>query len=155
MGKFKDKIFKFMYGRYGTDQLYNFISIFVLISLALEWILSFFIGANPIGAIILYAIITLNLVLIIWSMFRCFSRNIYKRRRENEIYLKARGAVKRFFTGNTSTKTKRGPRDGGGYIYRDCTKCGNTLRLPYKAGKNAVRCPKWSHRFFVKAKKMK
>lgn len=155
MGKFRDKMYKFMYGRYGADQLYNFISIFVLISLVLEWILSIFIGKYFVGAIILYVIITLNLVLIIWSIFRCFSRNIYKRRRENEIYLKARSAVRRFFTCNTSKKTKRGPRDSGGYIYRDCTKCGNTLRLPYKAGKNAVRCPKCSHRFFVKAKKMK
>lgn len=155
MGKFKEKMYRFMYGRYGTDELYSFISILVLVLLALEWILSIFIGKYLVGAIILYVIITLNLVLIIWSVCRCFSKKIDKRRRENQAYLRARRAVKRFFSFNTSKGSKRGPRDGGGYIYRDCTKCGNTLRLPHKAGRNAVRCPKCSHRFFVKAKKIK
>ncbi|MBQ7358120.1 MAG: hypothetical protein IJW65_05220, partial [Clostridia bacterium] len=73
MGKFKEKMYRFMYGRYGTDELYSFISILVLVLLALEWILSIFIGKYLIGAIILYVIITLNLVLIIWSVCRCFS----------------------------------------------------------------------------------
>ena len=144
-----------MYGRYGTDELYSFISVLVLVLLVLEWVLSMFIGKYLIGALILYIIITLNLVLLIWAMFRCLSRKIDKRRRENLAYLKARRAFKRFFSFNTSKCSKHGPRDGGGYIYRDCTKCGNTLRLPYKAGRNAVRCPKCSHRFFVKAKKIK
>ena len=155
MGKFKQRMYRFMYGRYGADELYNFISVLVLVLLALEWILSFIIGGNPVGSAILFFIITFNLFLLIWSVFRCFSKNIEKRRRENAAYFKARRALKRFFSFNTSKKSKRGPGDSMVYIYRDCTKCGNTLRLPYKAGKNAVRCPRCSHRFFVKAKKIK
>lgn len=142
-----------MYGRYGTDELYTFISILVLVLLAAEWILSLLIGQTDVGAIVLLTMTVLNFVLLIWSVVRCFSKNIEKRRRQNAKYIRARRAVKRFFSGNTSKRTRLGPADGGGYIYRDCTKCGNTLRLPYKAGKNAVRCPKCSHRFYVKAKK--
>ncbi len=152
MGKFRDKIYSFMYGRYGTDELYTFISILVLVLLVLEWILSVFIGKYLVGAIILFVVITLNLALLIWSACRCFSRKIEKRRKENQVYLDARNAVKRFFIFNTSRKSKFGPKDSSEYIYRDCTKCSNTLRLPYKSGKNAVRCPKCSHRFYVKAK---
>ena len=152
MGRFRDKLARFMYGRYGTDELYTFISILVLVLLALEWILSIFIGGTRVGGVILFFMTILNLVLLIWSVVRCMSKNIEKRRRQNAAYIRMRRAVKRFFTGNTSKGTKYGPADGGGYIYRDCTKCGNTLRLPYKSGKNAVRCPKCSHRFYVKAK---
>jgi len=148
-------MYRFMYGRYGVDELYTFISILVVVLLILEWILSIFIGDSAVGATVLFFIVTLNLVLLVWSVVRCFSKKIDKRRRQNAVYLKARQAVKRFITCNTSKKTKKGPMDGGGYIYRDCTKCSNTLRLPYKSGKNAVRCPKCSHRFFVKAKKIK
>ncbi len=147
-------MYRFMYGRYGTDELYTFISVIVLVLLALEWILSFFLWKYTVGALILFLLVTFNIFLLVWSMVRCFSRKIEKRRRQNQKYLRARSSVKRFFSGNTSKKTKNGPMDGAGYIYRDCTRCSNTLRLPYKAGKNAVKCPKCGHRFFVKAKKL-
>lgn len=155
MGKFKEKLYRFMYGRYGTDALYNFLSVLVLILLIAEWILSIYTGNSTAGAIILLILTTFNLFILIWLMFRCMSRNIEKRRRENTVYLNIRNAIKRFFTRNTSSKSKRGPKDNATYIFRDCTKCSNTLRLPYKAGRNAVVCPKCSHRFFVRAKKLK
>lgn len=152
MGKFRDKMYRFMYGRYGTDELYTFISVFVLVLLVIEWVLGIFISGYTIGAIVLFMITVLNLALLIWSVVRCFSRKIEKRKRQNMAFLRARRAVVRVLTFNVSRKTSRGHRDGGGYIFRDCTKCSCTVRLPYKVGKNAVVCPKCSHRFYVKAK---
>lgn len=152
MGKFGDKMYKFMYGRYGTDELYRFISVSVLVILAIEWILSIFIGRYFVGSLILVILTVLDLALLIWSVVRCFSRKIDKRKRQNKAFLRMRRTWIRTLTFNVSKKTKHGPIDGGGYIYRDCTMCEKTLRLPYKAGKNAVVCPECSHRFYVKAR---
>lgn len=152
MGKFGDKMYKFMYGRYGTDELYRFICVAVLVLLVMEWILSIFIGKYVIGAMILFIITLFILWLLIWSVVRCFSRKIEKRKKQNKAFLRMKRTFIRTLTFNVSKKTKHGPMDGGGYIYRDCTMCSKTLRLPYKAGKNAVVCPECSHRFYVKAR---
>ena len=78
-----------------------------------------------------------------------------KRRMENAAFMKMWRGVKRFFSANTSKKTKSTNRDDAYYIFRDCTKCGCTLRLPRKVGKHRVKCPRCSHSFKVKAKEYK
>ena len=155
MGKFKEKLYRFMYGRYGTDNLYNFLSYFSLILILVDLVamvvirnaLALSIVSTVIGALIMF--------ILIWSLYRTFSKNIAKRRRENEIYIKVSRAVKRFFNRNTSKGTKTVNRDDANYVFRDCTKCSSTLRLPRRAGRNRVKCPRCSHSFYVKAKKYK
>jgi len=95
------------------------------------------------------------ILIITWSIYRSMSRNIAKRRRENEIYLKAMRGVKRFFSVNTSRSTKSFNRDDAQYIFRDCTKCGSVLRLPRRKGRHKVKCPRCSHGFYVRAGKFK
>lgn len=71
MEKFKDKLIRFMYGRYGVDQLYYalFIAYFVLmaINMFLRWPLFWL----------------LMLADLVWMIFRMFSRNHAARQREN------------------------------------------------------------------------
>lgn len=155
MSKIRAKLQQFMYGRYGADELYAFTNIFVLISAIAEAILGMFIVSKTWGFVVLIFWNILNVALIIWSMVRFFSKNIFKRKFQNRKFLSMKKGVKRFFTFNTSKRSQNGPQDGNGYIYRDCTYCGSTLRLPHKAGRNAVVCPRCSRRFFVKAKKIK
>ena len=153
--RFKEKMYRFAYGRYGTDELYSF----SMIVLAIVWIAEIIaVAVVPEGVgktvmtLVFGAIITF---LLAWTMFRMLSKNIARRRRENQIYLRARRAIARFFSFNTSTRTHSRNRDDYSYIFRDCTKCGSVLRLPRRVGKHKVICPRCSHEFNVKAKKYK
>ena len=152
MGRFREKLYRFMYGRYGVDQLYYFLFISFFAVWVVELVTIAILPEGRASTIVSYVFSAITTLLMILMIFRVLSRNIYKRRRENEIYLKARRAISRFFNGNTSKKTKSKNVDTENFIFRDCTSCGATLRLPRKRGKHQVKCPKCSHRFFVKSK---
>ncbi len=145
-----------MYGRYGTDNFYMFLSVLVLVLILIDMVVRACIPNTAeymlAEAIVGWCFTGATLLLLIYACFRTMSRNIAKRRRENMLYLQTKGALKRFFTMNTSTKTKSRNMDDAYYIFRDCTKCNRTLRLPKKAGRHAVKCPGCGHRFYVKAK---
>ena len=152
MGRFREKLYRFMYGRYGVDDLYKFLMIIFWV-LWLAEIIAVMIIPEGMAKSVAQLIFGVFLVaLIAWMTFRMMSRNIYKRRFENEIYLKLRANARRFFGGNTSRGTKSGNRDDQFYIFRDCTKCYCTLRLPRRSGKHSVKCPRCSHSFYVKSK---
>ena len=80
MQRLGEKMQAWMYGRYGYDELYKFLSITALVCILIS---PFVPLLNPIA-----------LILLIWSMFRSFSRNIEKRRKEREVYLKYTGKMK-------------------------------------------------------------
>ena len=141
-----------MYGRYGNDHLSRFLMIVALILIVADAILRLVIPLGIVRTVVSFSVTLAAILLYVLIICRSMSRNIYKRRRENETYLKVSRGVKRFLSMNTSRKTKSRNRDDAYYIFRDCTKCGATLRLPRKQGKHSVRCPKCSHSFFVKSK---
>lgn len=149
MRRFREKLYRFMYGRYGTDSLYRFLLILSLLLLFAEVIVGWLpeSAGKRIAGLVLSALV---LGIYAWSVFRAMSRNVYKRRRENEAYLKASRAVKRFFNGNTASCGSI--RDDAYHIFRNCTRCGATLRLPRRVGKHSVKCPKCGHGFYVRSK---
>ena len=141
-----------MYGRYGTDQLYTFCSVCSLVLVVANLICSIAITNTTARMIVSSILLSLFVALFAWNTFRSMSKKIYKRRRENGIFLNVVGALKRFFTFNTSRKTKSKNRDDDFYVFRDCTKCSATLRLPKKKGRHKVKCPKCAHSFYVVSK---
>ena len=153
--KLKEKMYRFAYGRYGTDDLYSFSMILFAIIWVAEIIAVMIVPEGVAKTVMMFVFGALITFLLCWTMFRMMSRNIARRRRENEIYLRARRAVARFFSLNTSTRTRSANRDDYSYIFRDCTKCGSVLRLPRREGRHKVKCPRCSHEFNVKAKKYK
>ena len=155
MGRFKEKLYRFMYGRYGTDNLYNFLTVTLIILILSEYIVIAVVQSEPARTIVSISFSILISLVFVFMTFRMMSRNIYKRRQENERYLKAKRWAKRVFSFNTSRKTQSFNRDDVSHIFRDCTMCGSVLRLPRKAGRHKVRCPRCSHVFYVKAKKYK
>ena len=87
MDKFKNKMMRFMQGRYGSDQLARltmYIS-FACLIVTIFWHNTF--------------IYFLALVLLIYTYFRMLSRNISRRYNENQIYLKYRYKVIAKFNG--------------------------------------------------------
>ncbi len=74
--RFMEKLARFFMGRYGLDSLYTALTV---ISFALL-IVNLFVGSMIITLIVFG--------LLLWSMFRSFSRNIPARQRENRVWLK-------------------------------------------------------------------
>ncbi len=110
------QIKRFMYGRYGTDTL-NLVLI---------------IGAflcNLFGRSYLLYLISLALITI--ALLRMFSRNIARRRRENEVLI---GLFRR----RPDAKTHK---------HFVCPKCGQKVRVPKGKGKIMITCPKCGEKF--------
>lgn len=130
--KFIDRLTRFMYGRYGNDNLNRFIAIFAF----LIAVVNIFIDS-----IIIYLI---SLSLFIVSFLRMLSKNRYARSKENKAYLK----ITRKFIGFFKL-TKNKWRDRKTHAYKKCPVCKAVLRLPKKKGKHIVNCPKCHNRFDI------
>ena len=130
----RERIARMMIGRNGNDQLNRFLLLADVILLLLASLL----GRRGAGSL-LYILV---LVLLGLTYFRMFSRDLYRRRSENERYLRekekllAKGRILRerwnqrkdykFFTCPACKAVMRVPR-GRGKFRIVCHKCGNTF----------------------------
>ena len=133
MGRIKEKIARYMVGRYGIDRLYYFLLAICFIII----IINTFINS-----------VILSLTescLFIYAFYRVMSRNVYKRQQENEKFTKLIDKPKKFFN---LQKCKL--RDRNTHVYKKCPNCKNNLRLPKQKGKHTVACPCCQTRFDVK-----
>lgn len=130
----KQKLIRFMQGRYGADAL----SRFLLILTAIFIVISLFIR-GPIFDI-------LGMACIIYSYIRMFSKNIPKRYAENQVYLKYQNKVTYWFRTQKSDLKQRKTH----HIYR-CPSCRQKIRVPKGRGKIAIRCPKCSTEFIKRS----
>ncbi len=121
--RFGEKMQTWMYGRYGYDELSKFLSITAIVCIILSLFIPLF---NPIA-----------LVLLIWSIFRTYSRNIEKRQRERESYLKYTGKIKQSFK-----RRKNMWRERKTHRYFKCPNCKVFLRVPKGKGQIEIICPK-------------
>ena len=129
----REALVRFMAGRYGADSFYYFLLgvYFVLL------VINLFVGS--------YIIYLLELAALIYAVFRAMSRNIYKRQRENQWFLRVSEKPRGYFK-LLSNKW----RDRRTHVYKRCPSCKNNLRLPKVSGKHTVVCPCCKHRFDVK-----
>lgn len=134
--KFREKLARFFYGRYGSDQLNMFIMILCIV---LMFAAFFFRGVPS------YVIRVVSTALMVLVILRIMSRNIDKRRRENAAFMKILFAVKSFFIRqfNRIRYIKK-------YRYRKCPGCKNHLRFPYKKGEHNVKCPRCGRQFSIR-----
>lgn len=125
-----------MQGRYGIDHIY------------LTNLVIYFIGLIFLRRIEqrLYLDVLL-LVLIIWTFYRVFSRNIARRQAENQAFLRVINRIK-----STTKLIFKRIRDLGTHRYRRCPSCQTQLRLPRKVGTHTVKCPRCDNRFQVRVK---
>lgn len=123
---------KFMYGRYGVDALSMNIIIFGLL-------LSIFSSFNRYFSI-------LSAIVFIYAYYRVFSRNINKRYRENQKFLKIVEPI--------TTRFKRIRMKAKGrknYKYFKCKNCGQEIKFPKGKGKIKVTCPKCGEKTIKKS----
>ena len=131
---FKDKMRKFIIGRYGQDELGKFILSLALILL----IINLFVKTAALSAA--------ALVLIIYSYYRIFSRDVRARYAENEKFLTSLDPLRRKFF---SSKNKYDNRKV--YKYIKCPKCKFEMKVPKNKGKIRVTCKKCGEKFIVKS----
>ena len=129
----KEKFYRFMQGRYGGDQLSRFLMILTVACMVLSlFVADFF-----------YII---GFALLIYSYFRIFSRNRYKRQAENAVYLKYEYKVRQFFATWKRDMAQRKTH----HIYR-CPSCRQKIRVPRGKGQIEIRCPKCSNTFIKRS----
>ena len=120
----KEKMQRFMYGRYGMDDLGRFMNIVVLVVFVLSMLL-------------LPQLSSVAIALMVINYFRIFSRNTYKRSQENAVYLRLFGKIKAPFLGQIQRFKQRKT-----HRYFHCPSCRQSLRVPKGKGKLSITCPK-------------
>ena len=130
----KEKLMRFMYGRYGVDSLGKFLIVMALAAMLIAgWADSSILSL-------------LSWFCIIYAYFRMFSRNVYKRSSENQWYLNKTAKIRNFFARQkymiSQRKTHR--------IFK-CPTCHQKIRVPKSKGKIEIRCPKCNTKFIKKS----
>ena len=130
----KERMQRFMAGRYGNDQLNQFIFIVAIISMVLEIITR---------QSLFY---TLTLVLLILAYVRVFSRNINKRYEKNMKFLQKKDAIL-----NKFRKQKYYAAQRRNFHIYTCPQCKQKIRIPKGKGKISITCPKCRTSFIKKS----
>ena len=124
---------QFMYGRYGSDELNMALLAAALVLSVLNSIFSAVFRGHAAMSVVTLCVSVVIYALLIYGIFRIFSRNIYKRRRENRKFLN--------FWNRLRDREHR---------YFNCPQCKQTVRVPKNRGKINIRCPKCGEKFIKK-----
>ena len=125
---------RFMQGRNGYDNL----GFSALMTALLLQLIDMFLGTGLLSLT--------GMVLYGYCIFRMLSRNVAKRRVENQRFVTA--------TQGFSTKAKQYVqrlKNMRTYKYFSCPQCKAPLRLKRGCGERSITCPKCSHQFQQKA----
>ena len=128
----REKLQRFMAGRYGVDAF----SKFLMGSVLVLWVLDLFINSR-----VLYS---WSILLIIYMYFRMFSRNIQKRYQENIKFLQMKSKVLGKLKWNQLKSDVKGRKTH--HIYR-CPTCRQKIRIPRGKGRICITCPKCKTEF--------
>ena len=128
--KMKDRLIRFMYGRYGVDALGKLIiGASLVLCIANMFLHSFIISI-------------LVWILLFYSYFRMFSRNIQKRYAENAKFLGLKSRIMSKFQKHQSYRKQRKTH----HIYK-CPTCRQKIRIPRGKGRICITCPKCKTQF--------
>ena len=128
--RFRDRIQRMMYGRYGNDDLNRLLSLVSIIMLVISMFLRY------------RFIYWIGLGLLVLVYVRTFSKNIPKRYEENQKYV----AFKNKYTGWFKLKISH-LKQRKVYRFFSCPTCGQKVRVPKGKGKIEIICPKCRQSF--------
>ncbi|WP_235395630.1 hypothetical protein [Faecalicatena contorta] len=130
----KEKFMQFIRGRYGIDSFGRCTIFIALITIILA-------RFTRSGFLSLF-----SWACIIYTYFRMFSRNIYKRSAENQAYLAKTYKIRCFFLRQKNRLLDLRTH----HIYR-CPGCRQKIRVPRGKGRIEIRCPKCNTTFIKKS----
>lgn len=125
------KMQRWMYGRYGYDELSMFSMIFALVLALLS-------GVSAVFSLISFVVMT-------WSIVRTFSKNIEKCQAQRAKYIKFTSSIKRFFKLRKNMFIERKT-----HKYFKCPNCKSYLRVPKGKGKIEITCTKCKNKLIRK-----
>ena len=133
--KVSSALARFMYGRNGTDQL-NWAILVVYLAL---WVLRTVLNLLrvPFAVTVIDVLMLLLAIALLW---RTFSRNLPKRRAENQKFINWWWPLKNRFA---AAKARRADKD---HKYFTCKNCKTVCRVPAGKGKIVITCPKCGHK---------
>ncbi len=117
---------QFMQGRYGSDELNIFLVVLSLVFLVLSRSLPY-----------LWFLYFVALILVLWCMFRTYSRNISKRYEEKMKFIRLKNRFLSWYNIRRDAWHNRKT-----HRYFRCKKCKASIRVPKGVGKIEVTCPK-------------
>ena len=127
----RNALIRFMYGRNGMDHLNQALIRFYL----LLWLVSMLLSALKLEKV--SAVLNvLMYVLMLYIFFRMLSKNLYKRREENQRWISWWWGVK---NRASAAKTRHADKD---HKYFSCKNCQTICRVPAGKGKIVITCPK-------------
>lgn len=126
----RDKIYRFMQGRYGTDDFYKFLFWVALIGIVINCFFK--------SQLLSFAVT----LILVYAMYRVLSKNHSARYAENQRYLQATAKIRYWFDQQKKLMEERKYH----HIYT-CPKCRQKIRIPKGKGKIMIRCPKCHHEF--------
>lgn len=134
----REKIARFMQGRYGNDQFNNFL----MKAFFVEFLLYFLSRGVSRGlSTLMYY---LGFATIIYTYYRMLSRNIYKRASENQVFLNKTANIRNKINSQKSIMKQR-----KNYRIYKCPTCKQKVRVPKGKGKISIHCPKCDT-YFIK-----
>lgn len=131
---FRQKVFEFMQGRYGVDQLSNFL---IWTGVVLAFLTMF---------VRYHILVAISWGLIIYAYVRILSRNTSKRYVQNQKFLDKTWRIRNAFA-KIRYRIKYGKQDASPYRIYLCRKCGQKIRIPKGKGKIMITCPKCKYQF--------
>ena len=131
----RDKFIRFMQGRYGVDQFSRFTIGVAFVAI----VLTMFTGTRTGIGVFLD---TLGMLVLVYTYFRIFSKNIQKRYEENQKYLN----FKYNRTVSWNRFKKRMAQSRAYRVYK-CPMCKQEVRVPKGHGKIEITCPKCREQF--------
>lgn len=155
MNDFRAKFYEFMRGRNGSDELYIFMSAAYIIMI----LINAFVRSRIFSAIIL--------AWFILTVFRFFSKDVYRRQSENAKFVTLLDRVKSknfkrdpyAVKGKKNSKLKREInmyktmfKDRKTHVFKKCPQCKAMIRLPKRKGEHEVICPKCGKNFKIKVR---
>lgn len=129
----REKMARFMAGRYGGDQLNRFVAVSGCVLLIVGFV---------VGGVVSLALYCVSVAGLVWTYFRMFSRNLYKRRQENEHYLR----IKRQMSSGVRFGKERWSQRRD-YKFFTCPSCHTKLRVPKGKGRINIVCRKCGNSF--------
>lgn len=130
--KMGNAIARFMYGRNGMDQLNRMLFWTYLVL----WLTEMVVSVTLKNRFVTDVFAVFLPVLMLYILFRMFSKNLYKRRAENQKWVNFAWRMK---SGRESAAARRADKD---HRYFTCKNCKTICRVPVGKGKIVITCPK-------------